>query len=203
MLKKKEFYERRVENEVAKAKDCLARNDKKGAMLALKRKKMVTVKLDALENDYLQIQEHILDLESLQTTTETFSAMKEAAKAQKSAMAKHNVDTVHDVLDDLQEVKDNVQAIQDAMETSSGLYSGEIDDTELEDELAALEEEDLNAELLKPVDEASETASRRVDAYLEKEEELPTVPKDRPTRQPARASQKDREAEDLLAELAL
>jgi charged multivesicular body protein 4 len=192
-----------VENEVAKAKDCLARNDKKGAMLALKRKKMVMVKLDALENNYLQIQEHILDLESLQTTTETFSAMKEAAKAQKSAMAKHNVDTVHDVLDDLQEVKDNVQAIQDAMETSSGLYSGEIDDTELEDELAALEEEDLNAELLKPVDGASEKVSRRVDTYLEKEEELPTVPKERPIRQPARASQKDREAEDLLAELAL
>ena len=30
LLKKKEFYERRAENEVTKAKECLKRNDKKG-----------------------------------------------------------------------------------------------------------------------------------------------------------------------------
>jgi charged multivesicular body protein 4 len=197
ILKKKEFYERRAENEVTKAKECLKRNDKKGATLALRRKKMVMSRMEALENSYLHIQEQILDLESLQTTTETFTALKEAAKAQKTALAKHDADSVQDVMDDLQESRQNMRDVQDAFEL--GGYQGiDIDEGELEDELAALEEEDLNKELLSKPD----TSGLDHKKYsIDLNEELPEVPKQRP--QKITATTSDKEAEDLLAELAL
>ncbi len=197
ILKKKEFYERRAENEVTKAKECLKRNDKKGATLALRRKKMVMSRMEALENSYLHIQEQILDLESLQTTTETFTALKEAAKAQKTALAKHDADSVQDVMDDLQESRQNMRDVQDAFEL--GGYQGiDIDEGELEDELAALEEEDLNKELLSKPD----TSGLDHEKYsIDLNEELPEVPKQRP--QKITATTSDKEAEDLLAELAL
>lgn len=197
LLKKKEFYERRVENEVTKAKECLKRNDKKGATLALRRKKMVLSRMEALENSYLHIQEQILDLESLQTTTETFTALKEAAKAQKSALAKHDADSVQDVMDDLHEARQNMKDVQDAFEIG-GYQSVDIDEEELADELAALEEEDLNKELLsKPITSGLDREKYSIDLN----EDIPEVPKQRP--QKIVASSSDKEAEDLLAELAL
>lgn len=197
LLKKKEFYERRAENEVTKAKECLKRNDKKGATLALRRKKMVLSRMEALENSYLHIQEQILDLESLQTTTETFTALKEAAKAQKSALAKHDADSVQDVMDDLHEARQNMKDVQDAFEIG-GYQSVDIDEEELADELAALEEEDLNKELLsKPITSGLDREKYSIDLN----EDIPEVPKQRP--QKIVASSSDKEAEDLLAELAL
>lgn len=197
LLKKKEFYERRAENEVTKAKECLKRNDKKGATLALRRKKMVLSRMEALENSYLHIQEQILDLESLQTTTETFTALKEAAKAQKSALAKHDADSVQDVMDDLHEARQNMKDVQDAFEIG-GYQSVDIDEEELADELAALEEEDLNKELLsKPITSGLDHEKYSIDLN----EDIPEVPKQRP--QKIVASSSDKEAEDLLAELAL
>lgn len=197
LLKKKEFYERRAENEVTKAKECLKRNDKKGATLALRRKKMVLSRMEALENSYLHIQEQILDLESLQTTTETFTALKEAAKAQKSALAKHDADSVQDVMDDLHEARQNMKDVQDAFEIG-GYQSVDIDEDELADELAALEEEDLNKELLsKPITSGLDREKYSIDL----DEDIPEVPKQRP--QKIVASSSDKEAEDLLAELAL
>ena len=203
LLKKKDYYHVRIENEVAKAKECLRKNDKHGATMALKRKKLLMAKTEGLENNYLQIQEHILDLESLQTTTETFTAMKEAARAQKTAMSKHNVDKVEDMMADLSEAKQTMQEVQDAFDTYGTLRDG-IDDDELADELAAMEEEELNEELLRPVDGVS--VSRRVEKETRvsglKEEELPAVPKERPMRSRDQGNA-SKEAEELLADLAL
>lgn len=183
---------------MTKAKECLKRNDKKGATLALRRKKMVLSRMEALENSYLQIQEQILDLESLQTTTETFTAMKEAAKAQKIALSKHDADSVQDVMDDLHEARQNMKDVQDAFEIG-GYQGADIDEEELEDELAALEEEDLNKELLsKPHTTGLDRA--RIDS-IDLDEELPEVPTQRPQR--IAVSKSDKEAEDLLAELVL
>eukprot|EP00889_Picochlorum_renovo_P000334 jgi/Picre1/27364/NNA_000331.t1 len=186
LLKKKDYYHVRIENEVARAKECLRKNDKHGATMALKRKKMLLAKTEMLENNYLQIQEHILDLESLQTTTETFTAMKEAARAQKTAMSKHN-------------------EVQDAFESYGTLKDG-IDEDELADELAAMEEEEFNEELLRPVEGIS--VSRRTEernrTTAVKEEELPAVPKERPVRpSETRVGNASKEAEELLADLAL
>lgn len=184
---------------MTKAKECLKRQDKKGATLALRRKKMVMSRMEALETSYLQIQEQILDLESLQTTTETFTAMKEAAKAQKSALAKHDADSVQDIMDDLQEARQNMKDVQDAFEIA-GYQGTDIDEAELEDELAALEEEDLNKELLSKPDTIDLARDTRIES-IDLNEELPTVPKERPQKIVARTS--DKEAEDLLAELIL
>lgn len=205
LLKKKDYYHVRIENEVAKAKECLRKNDKHGATMALKRKKMLLAKTEMLENNYLQIQEHILDLESLQTTTETFTAMKEAARAQKTAMSKHNVDKVEDMMADLTDAKQTMQEVQDAFESYGTLKDG-IDEDELADELAAMEEEEFNEELLRPVEgiSVSRRTEERIRTSAVKEEELPAVPKERPVRpSETRVGNASKEAEELLADLAL
>jgi len=204
MLKKKEFYEKRADNEVAKAKDCLRKNNKSGASLALRRKKMILAKVDGLETSYFQLQDQILELESVQTTTEVFAAMKQAASAQKKVLAKHNPDKVEKVMDDLHDNRDTMRDIQDAM----GEYQGaEIDEQELEDELAALEAEEMEGELLeKPrVGAGVRVGPSGVDRDVEKElGELEALSAGLAAR-PAVGKEKntDAEVEDLFKELAV
>ena len=205
MLKKKEFYEKRAENEVSKAKECLRKNNKSGATLALRRKKMIVAKIDGLENSYLQLQEQILELESVQTTTEMFAAMKHAAAVQKRVLAKNNAEKVSDVMEDLQDAKQNMQDIQEALDMG-GMQSAEFDEADLEKELAALEAEDLDAELLaepRVVGAAgisvTKTRLKEEDSLRDSVEDLPPVPKERPT--VAKKKNTETEASELLAEL--
>ena len=201
VLKKEEYYEKRAENEVTKARECLRNNNKNGAALALRRKKMIVAKVEGLENSYFQLEEQILELESVQTTTEMFAAMKHAATAQKKVLSKHKADKVDKVMDDMQENRENMQEIQDAM--SYGGVSAEFDDAELEEELAALEAEELEDELLeKPrvggvrLARADAPVADRADDIAEA---LPAVPTGRPIIETVKNS--DKEVDELLASL--
>ena len=199
MLKKKEYYEKRVENEVTKAKECLRNNNKNGAALALRRKKMIVAKIEGLENNYIQLEEQIMELDNVQTTTEMFAALKHAATVQKKVLSKHKVDKVDKVIDDLEENRGTMQEIQDAL--ALGGASAEYDDAELEEELAALEAEELTGELLeKPRVEGvrlPREAAPVADDIDDLEGEMPAVP----TRRPNIVKDSDKEASELLASL--
>lgn len=199
VLKKKEYYEKRVENEVTKAKECLRNNNKNGAALALRRKKMIVAKIEGLENNYIQLEEQIMELDNVQTTTEMFAALKHAATVQKKVLSKHKVDKVDKVIDDLEENRGTMQEIQDAL--ALGGASAEYDDAELEEELAALEAEELTGELLeKPRVEGvrlPREAALVADDIDDLEGEMPAVP----TRRPNIVKDSDKEASELLASL--
>lgn len=199
VLKKKEYYEKRVENEVTKAKECLRNNNKNGAALALRRKKMIVAKIEGLENNYIQLEEQIMELDNVQTTTEMFAALKHAATVQKKVLTKHKVDKVDKVIDDLEENRGTMQEIQDAL--ALGGASAEYDDAELEEELAALEAEELTGELLeKPRVEGvrlPREAAPVADDIDDLEGEMPAVP----TRRPNIVKDSDKEASELLASL--
>ena len=199
VLKKKEYYEKRVENEVTKAKECLRNNNKNGAALALRRKKMIVAKIEGLENNYIQLEEQIMELDNVQTTTEMFAALKHAATVQKKVLSKHKVDKVDKVIDDLEENRGTMQEIQDAL--ALGGASAEYDDAELEEELAALEAEELTGELLeKPRVEGvrlPREAAPVADDIDDLEGEMPAVP----TRRPNIVKDSDKEASELPASL--
>jgi charged multivesicular body protein 4 len=199
VLKKKEYFEKRVENEVTKAKECLRNNNKNGAALALRRKKMIVAKIEGLENNYIQLEEQIMELDNVQTTTEMFAALKHAATVQKKVLSKHKVDKVDKVIDDLEENRGTMQEIQDAL--ALGGASAEYDDAELEEELAALEAEELTGELLeKPRVEGvrlPREAAPVADDIDDLEGEMPAVP----TRRPNIVKDSDKEASELLASL--
>jgi charged multivesicular body protein 4 len=199
VLKKKEYYEKRVENEVTKAKECLRNNNKNGAALALRRKKMIVAKIEGLENNYIQLEEQIMELDNVQTTTEMFAALKHAATVQKKVLSKHKVDKVDKVIDDLEENRGTMQEIQDAL--ALGGASAEYDDAELEEELAALEAEELTGELLeKPRVEGvrlPREAAPVADDIDDLEGEMPAVP----TRRPNIVKDSNKEASELLASL--
>jgi hypothetical protein len=199
ILKKKEFLEKRAENEVTKAKDCLRNNNKNGAAIALRRKKMIVAKVEGLENNYFQLEEQILELESVQTTTEMFAAMKHAATAQKKVLGKHKVDKVEQVMEDLQDNKDNMQEIQEAI--AMGGASTAFDDAELEEELAALEAEEFEGELLEKPRVGGVRLPREDAPVMDEMDDiaggLPAVPTGRPNI----VKNSDKEASELFASL--
>ena len=199
MLKKKEYYEKRVENEVTKAKECLRNNNKNGATLALRRKKMIVAKIEGLENNYIQLEEQIMELDNVQTTTEMFAALKHAATVQKKVLQKHKVDKVDKVIEDLDENRGTMQEIQDAM--ALGGANTEFDDAELEEELAALEAEEFEGELLeKPRVGGARLprdAARVADDIDDLEGGLPAVPTGRPNI----VKESDKEMSELFAAL--
>lgn len=200
MLKKKEFYEKRAENEVTRAKECLRSNNKSGATLALRRKKMLVSKVDGLEKSYFQLQEQILELESMQTTTEMLAAMKHAATAQKKVLAKHKVDNVDKVVEDLEDNKMTMIEIQESLAAGT---STEYDETELEEELAALEAEEMEGELLEKPRVGGvvrgQTAVAQPDRDTDLVDDLPAVPTARPN--VANEKNTDKEVDELLASL--
>ena len=160
---------------------------------------MIVAKIEGLENNYIQLEEQIMELDNVQTTTEMFAALKHAATVQKKVLSKHKVDKVDKVIDDLEENRGTMQEIQDAL--ALGGASAEYDDAELEEELAALEAEELTGELLeKPRVEGvrlPREAAPVADDIDDLEGEMPAVP----TRRPNIVKDSDKEASELLASL--
>lgn len=190
-MKRKEYYEKRIENEVYKAKECLKKNNKSGAKIALRNKNLLTKKLETIENNYMLIQEQILQVEGQQLTLDTFSALQHAAKAQKATMAKYKVEKVDDIMDEIKDANENFREIQQALEQNDLV---DVDEFDLEAELEELEAQELDKELLEPV--AVPSTSR----MPQEEIRLPEVPKAKVEKAPAKTTEE--ELAELERELA-
>ena len=118
--------------------------------------------------------------------------MGDAAKALKKAHLDMDVDEVHDMMDDIAEQHEVANEISNAVSNPVG-FGTDIDDDELEAELAELEgdlelaeQEELDKELLK----------------VGPTPELPEVPTAEPASAKKVAPTKKKEEDDEMAELA-
>ena len=159
----------------------------------LRRKAQFEKQMEASERNYFTVQQQIINLENVTATAQTVNAMRQAARAQQQIMKEHNVDKVEDLMGDLQESNENMEEIQAALDTTLG-GTAEFDE-EIEDELAALEEEELNRELLRP----AEVPSRQPAAAQTRQEafSLPNVPDE-----PIALNEGDDEIAELMREMA-
>ncbi|CEP24011.1 SNF7 [Cyberlindnera jadinii] len=130
--------------------DALARkfisSDKTKARNALKRKKLldseamkITSQIEALENQ-------LRSIESANLNLETMKAMKAGASAMKQIHGGITVDKVDQTMDDIREQAEISEEISEAI--SRSYPTDGIDEDELEDELEALEQEQLDDKLL-------------------------------------------------------
>ncbi|GME83407.1 unnamed protein product [Ambrosiozyma monospora] len=131
------------------AQDKIARaqitKNKAQAKLALKKKKKFETELVKIENQIESLETQLTAIESANLNLETMKAMKQGAKAMKQMHGDFNIDKVDQTMDDIKEQVDLSEEISDAI--SRPLGTDMIDDDELEDELAAMQQEELDTKM--------------------------------------------------------
>lgn len=143
--KREVFTQRKIDNQIKQAKEKMAKGDKKGALFAMKHKKLYESELDKIQNVRMTLETQVITLESAAQNAETFKAMN----AGKNAIGKLNSETGIDKVDDLME--DIAEEMQSANDISGAMATGIdplADDDDLLAELEQMGADDLEAELL-------------------------------------------------------
>jgi len=186
LTKREEYLEKKVEKELQVAKQNATKN-KRVAMMALKRKKAYEAQVQKLSGARMTIEQQLMMIEGATVNLETINAMREGASALQGVHGAMSIDSVDNTMDQIREQMDIAAEISDAIAQPLG---DPIDEDELEAELAALEAENLDDQLL------SLTTPTSVGASPIKLPSAPTtnLPAAVPARQ-AQALQTDEEAE--------
>ncbi|CAK9114012.1 Charged multivesicular body protein 5 (Vacuolar protein-sorting-associated protein 60), partial [Durusdinium trenchii] len=127
------------------------------ALGVLKKKKMYEKQRDALGNQQFNVDQQNFMLESMRDTQDTVATMKDSAKAMKKQFKQINLDKIEDLQEDISEMMYDHEEVQEVMGRALGFDAEDIDESELDDELAALDDLDLEdledeteADYLKP-----------------------------------------------------
>jgi len=144
--KREKFLELKVEKEIAEAKKNATKN-KRGALMALKRKKAYESQIDKIAGARLTIEQQVMAIEDAHINTEAFSAMRAGAGALRNIHGSLNIDDVDNVMEDIHDQMDLAKEITDAISTPVG-FGQEFDDDELAKELDDLEQENIDSQLL-------------------------------------------------------
>eukprot|EP00243_Klebsormidium_subtile_P004528 TRINITY_DN18550_c0_g1_i1.p1 TRINITY_DN18550_c0_g1~~TRINITY_DN18550_c0_g1_i1.p1 ORF type:complete len:226 (+),score=77.61 TRINITY_DN18550_c0_g1_i1:371-1048(+) len=194
MLEKKEnLMQKKIAQEMEKAKEFTRAKNKRAAIQCLKRKKLYEQQVEQLANNQLRIQDQMIMLESAKVTTETVDALRSGAQAMRAQLKTTKIDDVDKTMDEINESTEDMKAIQEALSTPVGGMA-EFDDDDLLNELEELEGQELDEQLLAPSTATPATP-------------LPSVPT---ARVPAQAgkpqpvrTEEDDELAALQAEMAL
>lgn len=205
LLKRRDLLDKKIAAELQRAKDASAAKNKRGALAALKKKKLMEGQRDALENNIARITEQQSTLEDQRIQMTQLAAMKNAAQAGKATMQEMDIGSVDKVLDDINEQQDQMAQIQDAMAVPLG-GAAQIDDDDLLAELEDLESEELDNQLLEPAPVPSTQVPSRVPAQGSRlpattSQALPSVPARKVPAKPQKTAE-ELELEQLEAEMA-
>ncbi|CDW55664.1 Charged multivesicular body protein 4b [Trichuris trichiura] len=183
LVKKQEFLEKKIEQEIATAKRHGTKN-KRLALHALKRKKQYEKQLQQIDGTLSTIEFQREALENASTNTEVLNVMGQAARALKAAHNNMDVDKVHDLMDDIAEQQDVANEISDAISNPIG-FGQDVDEEELMAELEELEQEELDKQLLN----VTPTPATK----------LPEVPTTARTAEAAKQEEDDKAMQELKA----
>jgi len=142
---REDHLQKKIDTMVLEAKEKMTRNDKKGALFCLKRKKMYEGEMEKIGNVKMTLETQVMNLESAAQNADTFNAMKTGTNTMKKIRTDVGIDKVDDLMDDIREEMDVANDISSAMaQPIDGLY----DEDELLGELAELENLDMEEQLL-------------------------------------------------------
>lgn len=187
--KREEHLQKKIEQVVADAKKKMAKGDKKGALFAMKRKKMFEAEFDKIQNVKMTLETQVINLESAAQNAETFKAMEQGSKTMKKIRTEVGIEKVDEVMD---EIKEEMELAQEINEAIAQPVDTLVDEDELLAELNELEQADLEEKLLAAPSGKHEELS------------LPTVPDSKLAAKPTANLAKDEEDDlkKLEAELA-
>ena len=101
LIKKRDLLERKIAQELDRAKEFTKQKNKRAALAALKKKKLYETQLEQIENNILRVGEQQTMLENQRATVLTVGALQEAALASKATMQEMKIENVDKVLDDV------------------------------------------------------------------------------------------------------
>lgn len=146
MLQKRE---RHLQNQMDE-QDAIARknvaSNKNAAKAALRRKKQHEHSLEQTTAQVATLEQQIHSIEAANINRETLAAMERAGQAMQQIHGKLNIDKVDETMEKLREQHALGEEIAQAI--TSAPIGEPIDETELEDELAELEQEQLDNQML-------------------------------------------------------
>merc|ERR1719231_1330381 len=111
----------------------------KRALAILKQKKMYEKQKEQTVNQQFNMDQIMFAQEGLKDTADTVKAMKDANKALKKQFKAVNIDQVEDLQDDLSDLLEQAEEVQSALGRSYN--TDDIDEADLEAELAAMEDD--------------------------------------------------------------
>ncbi|KJE92915.1 hypothetical protein CAOG_03797 [Capsaspora owczarzaki ATCC 30864] len=188
--KREKFLEKKMEAELETAKRLVSKN-KKGAMLALKRKKLYEAQIEKLTGARMTLETQVLTIEGSTVNLQAFNAMAQGAASMRAIHGQMNIDRVDAIMDDVREQMDLASEVAGVI--SEPLGNNDIDEDELNAQLEELEQEELDAKLLD-VQNVPTTSLPNVPTT-----ELPTPAAAAPSKQ--KASRVRDEDEDELEQL--
>ena len=117
------------------------------AKAALRRKKQFEHSLEQMSSQIMTLEREIYSIEAANINKETLDAMKNASNAMKQIHGGLTIDKVDQTMEDLREQHAIGEEIGEAITQSVGVSA--IDDGELDEELEALQQEELDNKMLE------------------------------------------------------
>ncbi|XP_061387466.1 charged multivesicular body protein 5 [Musca vetustissima] len=131
---------RKYREQMSKMREGPAKNSvKQKAMRVLKQKKAYEQQVEALRNQSFNMEQANYAAQSLKDTQATVVAMKAGVKQMQKEFKKINIEEIEDIHDDMADMLEQADDVQEVMGRTYGMP--EVDDDELEAELAALGDE--------------------------------------------------------------
>mgnify|MGYP002260982888 CR=1 FL=1 len=132
----------------------------KRALVILKQKKMYEAQKEKTMAQQFNVEQVMFAQDTLKETAGTVSAMKDANKALKKEFKKIKIDQIEDMQDDMADLLEQAEEVQSALGRSYN--TDDIDEADLEAELAAMED-DPSLFLSSEADGASSGAADYLD----------------------------------------
>jgi hypothetical protein len=142
--KRQKLLEKRISDEEEDAKKRVAAGDKRGALMSLKRKKMLETELENLMNSRMTLEQQINSLESAQMNQIAVAALAHGVNVHKQLNKQIDADKVDQLMEDLQEQQDLQNEIAQVMSSGNRI----ADDDELLAELEAIESQQQDEMLI-------------------------------------------------------
>ena len=142
--KRQKLLEKRISDEEADAKSRVASSDKRGALMALKRKKLLETELETLMNSRMTLEQQINSLEAAQMNQIAVAALAHGVSVHKQINKQIDADRVDQLMEDLQEQQELQNEIAQVMSAGTKV----TDDEELLRELEEMQQNQLEEQLI-------------------------------------------------------
>lgn len=194
--KKRSHLEQQISDQDALARKHITTN-KNLAKNALKRKKGYENNLIKIENQIDTLENELTAIEGANLNLETMKAMKQGAQAMKQIHGEYDVDKVETTMDDIKEQVELADEISDAISRPVGTEY--VDEDELDEELAALQQEEKESH-----QQQAAPAQKQSQENAQQLPDFPSVSKNKPQAKPQTEDDEDEEAlKALQAEMGL
>lgn len=195
--KREEFVQKKIDAQMAEARQRSKRKDKRGALMCLKRKKLYEKEIAKYQGARLTLEQQIITLESATVNVETFNAMRTGATAMEQIHGELSSEKVEEVMDEISDQMAVADEISDAI--SNPIGGAMEDDDDLLAELDELDEDELADDIMGEVSIPGMGEAAAAPAPAVSTPVLPSAPTGPVASTPAPAAAEDPDMAELEA----